>query len=62
MLTCRVRKPIKASGQAAVRHEEVEMPITPLHSFADVRQFLTQVVADSRSRPSRTRSMPAVPS
>jgi len=48
MLICRVRKSIKGSGSAAVRHhEDVEMAITSLNSFADVKQFLTQVVADN---------------
>jgi hypothetical protein len=43
MLICRVRKSIKGSGSAAVRHhKDVEMAITPLNSFADVQQFLTQ--------------------
>jgi hypothetical protein len=42
------RHSVKASGLAAGRHQEqAEMAITPLNSFADVQQFLTQVVADN---------------
>src|SRR5262249_12868264 len=38
----------KGAVSAAVRHhEDVEMAITPLNSFADVQRFLTQVVADN---------------
>jgi hypothetical protein len=45
---CRVVKSIKENGSGAARHhEDLRMAITPLNSFADVQQFLTQVVSDN---------------